>query len=168
MWSWERHLTYTLPLPYNNNTLYISFLVPVLIRFENEFWTIAKLKKHALKFHKAERCFFQGDEIFCSLLGSWSAVVFRVRLTGRTHHGTRTVTNLNLTLSPAAKSELQNAVCRPKRKTSTKTWVWQLFPPLQTTAKRSPVKVAYKVYTPAEHRNDIIRCVNSNTVKNPV
>ena len=134
-WSRERHT-----LPYNNNTLFISFLTPVdnsflTLKYDKTIWKRildhCKTKETCPQISQSRKMFFQGDESFCSLLDSWSAVVFRVRLTGRTHHGTRKVTNLNLTPSPAAKTQLQNAVSWAKRKTSTKTWVWQLFPPVQ-------------------------------------
>lgn len=39
---------------------------------------------------------------------------------------------------------------------------------LRCRVKRWPVKAACKVYTPTEHRNDIIRCLNSDKVKTRV
>ena len=129
------------------HVVYSSWYWNTVVRLEKKylFWYWKHVDTGSFLAQKdSVRCFYKKMMIaFCYfLLDSWSAVVFLVRLTGRTQHGTRPVTNLNLTPSHAAKTKLQNAVCRRKAKTSTKKWVWQpFFPPLQTMVKLLLVKL---------------------------
>lgn len=171
-WSRERHT-----LPYNNNTLFISFLTPVdnsflTLKYDKTIWKRildhCKTKETCPQISQSRKMFFSIKVmrffVLCStveVLWCFGSVWLEELIMVQEQWQIWTLPWV-LLQKPNCKMQCvaQKGRHLPRREYG------NYF--LRCRVKRWPVKAACKVYTPTEHRNDIIRCLNSDKVKTRV